>query len=582
MMDNKNLIGEDNLAAILVIFGGTGDLTHRKLMPALYNMLLDGLLPKHFRVVSIGRRDKTEDQYREDIRSSIEKHSRNKIDESKWAVLKNMIKYYRFDFRDHDGYAGLKAYLDDLDVESETKGNRIYYLAVAPEYFETIVQGLHLSGMTKSKEGWSRLVIEKPFGKDLATARHLNQKLLKVFDESNIYRIDHYLGKEMIQNIMVLRFCNLIFESIWNNKFIDNIQISLTEKLGVGTRGEYYEKSGAMRDMVQNHIMQILSLVAMEPPVNLNTDSIRTEKLKVIEAIEDITPQFLRDNVVFGQYGRGVIDGVPVVGYREEDKVPRDSNTETFVALKLHINNFRWAGTPFYIRTGKRLGIYSAEIVIQFKNLPNILYFKDGNIQEPNLLVIRIQPNVGVFFQFNTKDFSTHHDIVATKMDTSYAIPGQGNTPEAYERLIYDILRGDSTLFSRWDEVEAAWGWIDSIHNAWAQAGVETKPYTSGTWGPSAAIALTGDPDGSCKLVARDPLEGFGELRLAVIEGGEDAAATVVGDHDTQSRTGLSRTEHQAGQIVAQGWEFYAVTAALFVTLAFPGFVYRYLLKHRH
>jgi len=490
MMDNKNLTGGDNLAAILVIFGGTGDLTHRKLMPALYNMLLDGLLPKHFRVVSIGRRDKTEDQYREDIKSSIEKYSRNKIDESKWAVLREMIKYYRFDFRDHDGYAGLKAYLDDLDAASKTKGNRIYYLAVAPEYFETIVQGLHLSGMTKSKEGWSRLVIEKPFGKDLATARHLNQKLLEVFDESNIYRIDHYLGKEMIQNIMVLRFCNLIFESIWNNKFIDNIQISLTEKLGVGTRGEYYEKSGAMRDMVQNHIMQILSLVAMEPPVNLNTDSIRTEKLKVIEAIEDITPEFLRDNVVFGQYGRGVIDGVPVVGYREEEKVPKDSNTETFVALKLHINNFRWAGTPFYIRTGKRLGIYSAEIVIQFKNLPNILYFKDSNIQEPNLLVIRIQPNVGVFFQFNTKDFSTHHDIVATKMDTSYAIPGQGNTPEAYERLIYDILRGDSTLFSRWDEVEAAWKVADKIISYRSQSKLNFPNYDAGSMGPIRSFEL--------------------------------------------------------------------------------------------
>jgi len=491
MMENLTMAGEDNLSAIMVIFGGTGDLTHRKLMPALYNMLLDGLLPEHFRVVSIGRRDKTEEEYRNDIRNSIEKYSRNRIDDSKWAVLKDMINYYRFDFRDMEGYKDLKAYLDNLDKISGTNGNRIYYLAVAPEYFETIVQGLHLSKMTRSEEGgWSRLVIEKPFGKDLATARRLNGKLLEVFDESSIYRIDHYLGKEMIQNIMVLRFCNLIFESIWNNKFIDNIQISLTEKLGVGTRGEYYEKSGAMRDMVQNHIMQILSLVAMEPPVNLNTDSIRTEKLKVIDAIEDITPEFLRDNVVFGQYGRGVIDGVPVVGYREEEKVPRDSNTETFVALKLHINNFRWAGTPFYIRTGKRLGIYSAQIVIQFKDLSNILYFKEGYIQEPNLLVIRIQPNVGVFFQFNTKNFSSHHNIVATKMDTSYASPSQGNTPEAYERLIYDILRGDSTLFSRWDEVEAAWKVADKIINYRSQSNVKFPNYDAGSMGPIKSFEL--------------------------------------------------------------------------------------------
>lgn len=481
---------DKDLSAILVIFGGTGDLTHRKLMPALYNMLLDGLVPENFRVVSIGRRDKTEEEYKKEIRASVEKHSRNKVDESIWSRLNDMITYYRFDFREYDGYPMLKKYLEEIDEKANTKGNRIYYLAVAPEYFETIVHGLHIADMVRKEGSWSRLVIEKPFGKDLKTARQLNQKLLEVFDEKRIYRIDHYLGKEMIQNIMVLRFSNSIFEAIWNNKFIDNIQISLTEKLGVGSRGNYYENSGAMRDMVQNHIMQILSLVAMEPPVNLKTDSIRTEKLKVIEAIEDITPEFLRENVIFGQYGKGVIDGNPVEGYREEENIPKDSNTETFVAMKLHINNFRWAGTPFYIRTGKRLGTYGAEIVIQFKDLPNILYFKDSNIQEPNLLVIRIQPNVGVFFQFNTKDFNTHHDIVPTKMDTSYVNPTQGNTPEAYERLIYDILRGDSTLFSRWDEVEAAWTIADKLIRYREQGNVKFPNYDAGSMGPIRAFEL--------------------------------------------------------------------------------------------
>lgn len=481
---------DKDLSAILVIFGGTGDLTHRKLMPALYNMLLDGLVPENFRVVSIGRRDKTEEEYKKEIRASVEKHSRNKVDESIWSRLNDMITYYRFDFREYDGYLMLKKYLEEIDEKANTKSNRIYYLAVAPEYFETIVHGLHIADMARKESSWSRLVIEKPFGKDLKTARQLNQKLLEVFDEKSIYRIDHYLGKEMIQNIMVLRFSNSIFEAIWNNRFIDNIQISLTEKLGVGSRGNYYENSGAMRDMVQNHIMQILSLVAMEPPVNLKTDSIRTEKLKVIEAIEDITPEFLRENVVFGQYGKGVIDGNPVVGYREEENIPKDSNTETFVAMKLHINNFRWAGTPFYIRTGKRLGTYGAEIVIQFKDLPNILYFKDSNIQEPNLLVIRIQPNVGVFFQFNTKDFNTHHDIVPTKMDTSYVNPTQGNTPEAYERLIYDILRGDSTLFSRWDEVEAAWTIADKLIRYREQGNVKFPNYDAGSMGPIRAFEL--------------------------------------------------------------------------------------------
>ncbi|MBH1942365.1 glucose-6-phosphate dehydrogenase [Mobilitalea sibirica] len=491
MIDNDNLKnGDGNLSAILVIFGGTGDLTHRKLMPALYNLVLDGLLPEQFSIVSVGRRDKTEEEYRSEIHEAIQKHSRNKVDDKLWEKLNKMIHYYRFDFTNLEGFTALNEYLDRLDETAHTGGNRVFYLAVAPEYFETIVQGLQQSNMGKKKDAWSRLIIEKPFGKDLKTARQLNNKLLEVFDESSIYRIDHYLGKEMIQNIMVLRFCNSIFESIWNNKFIDNIQISLTEKLGVGTRGGYYEHSGAMRDMLQNHIMQILSMVAMEPPVNLKTDSIRTEKQKVIEAIEEITPEFLRDNVVFGQYGKGVIDGTPVVGYREEENVPANSNTETFVALKLHINNFRWAGTPFYIRTGKRMGTKSAEIVVQFKDLPNILYFKDRNIQEPNLLVLRIQPSVGVFFQFNTKNFSTHNDIVATKMDTSYESPTQGNTPEAYERLIYDILRGDATLFSRWDEVEAAWSVADQIIKYREQKKVNFPNYDSGSMGPVRAFEL--------------------------------------------------------------------------------------------
>jgi glucose-6-phosphate 1-dehydrogenase len=482
--------GDENMSSILVIFGGTGDLTNRKLMPALYNLVIDHLIPEHFAIVSVGRRAKTDEEYKMDIHASINKYSRNKIDEAIWMKLEKMIHYYQFDFTDLDGFEGLKKYLEELDREVQSGGNRVFYLAVAPEYFETIVQGLHISNMAVKQGAFGRLIIEKPFGKDLKTARNLNNKILEVFPEKSIYRIDHYLGKEMIQNIMVLRFCNSIFESIWNNKFIDNIQISLTEKLGVGTRGGYYEHSGAMRDMIQNHIIQILSLVAMEPPINLKMDSIRTEKQKVLEAMEEIIPQFLKENVVFGQYGPGVIDGSPVVGYREELNVPRNSDTETFVAMKLHINNFRWAGTPFYIRTGKRLATGSAEIVVQFKSLPNILYFKDQEIQEPNLLVLRIQPNVGVFFQFNTKDFNTHNGIVTTKMDTSSFSPTQGNTPEAYERLIYDILRGDATLFSRWDEVEAAWTIADHLIQYREQKRHQFPNYDAGSMGPVRAFEL--------------------------------------------------------------------------------------------
>lgn len=478
------------LSAVMVIFGGTGDLTHRKLMPALYNLVYDKLMPQCFQIVCVGRREMSQDQYKKEIYEALNKHSRNKIEESHWRRLRELINYFQFDFTDHNGYTKLKVFLDELDGNTKTEGNRIFYLAVAPEYFETIVLGLHSSGLSENYGSWNRLVIEKPFGKDLNTARNLNNKLLEVFPEESIFRIDHYLGKEMIQNIMVLRFCNSVFESLWSNKFIDNIQISLTEKYGVGTRGGYYETSGAVRDMVQNHIVQILSLVAMEPPVNLKTDSIRTEKLKVIQAIEEFTPDILRDHVVFGQYGKGIIDGVQVPAYREEDKVPENSSTETFTAMKLHINNFRWAGTPFYIRTGKRLGIKSAEIVVQFKSLPNILYFQDNHIQEPNLLVIRIQPTVGVFFQFNTKDFSTHHDIVSTKMDSSHISPTQGNTPEAYERLIYDILRGDSTLFSRWDEVEASWMFADKIVGYRELKKFSFPNYDAGTMGPVKAFEL--------------------------------------------------------------------------------------------
>ncbi len=489
---NQNRIEktDQDSSAILVIFGGTGDLTHRKLMPAVYNLILDQLIPEHFAIVSIGRRDKTREQYLQEVYASIHRYSRNKVDEAVWARLKDMIFYYQFDFTNMNGYEALKAYLEEIDNKVQTDGNRVFYLAVAPEYFETIVQGLQFSNMADAEGAFSRLIIEKPFGKDLKTASKLNNKLLEVFPEKSIYRIDHYLGKEMIQNIMVLRFCNSIFESIWNNKFIDNIQISLTENMGVGTRGGYYEHSGAMRDMVQNHILQILTLVAMEPPVNLKMDSIRSEKQKVLEAIEEITPEFLKNNVVFGQYGPGVIEGVPVPGYKEETGVPKNSDTETFIAMKLHINNFRWAGTPFYIRTGKRLAKSSAEIVVQFKDLPNILYFKDQDVQEPNLLVLRIQPNVGVFFQFNTKDFNTHNGIVPTKMDTSYYNPTQGNTPEAYERLIYDILRGDATLFSRWDEVEAAWTVADKLIGYREQKKSQFPNYDSGSMGPVRSFEL--------------------------------------------------------------------------------------------
>ncbi len=480
---------QTGMPRMLVIFGGTGDLTHRKLMPALYNLCADGLLPESYITVAVGRRDKTDEEYRGEVRESLERFSRNRIDDTCWDKLRNAIRYFRLDIEDTSGYARLAEYLNGLDTDGQGAGDRVYYLAVAPEHFETIVSGLQAGNLAQHNGAHGRLVIEKPFGKDLATAEALNSRLLEVFPEESIYRIDHYLGKEMIQNIMVLRFCNTVFESLWSGRYIDNIQISLCERHGVGTRGGYYEQSGAMRDMVQNHAFQILSMVAMEPPGSLETEAIRAEKVKVIRAIEELTPELLDTDVVFGQYGRGMVGGQTVPGYREEDKVSPDSVNETFVALKLHINNFRWAGTPFYIRTGKRMKSGSAQIVVQFKALPDVLYFKDGAKQDPNLLVIRIQPDVGVLFQFNTKDSGTHKGIVTTRMDTCYACPAQGNTPEAYERLLYDILRGDATLFSRWDEVEASWKLADSII-AHKKNACCSPNYAAGTMGPPDADAL--------------------------------------------------------------------------------------------
>jgi len=488
----KNDEGRARLSAIIVIFGGTGDLTHRKLMPAIYNLIHNSLLPDSLAIVSVGRREKTVEQYRDEVYQSLQKYSRNKIDQALWACLRDIIYYYRFDFADLTGYGPFKAFLSQIEEKHQTGGNKIFYLAVSPDDFETIICGIRKGRLTEDTHAWLRLVIEKPFGKDLITARRLNEKLLEVFPEKEIFRIDHYLGKEMIQNIMVLRFCNLVFESLWSNKYIDNIQISLTEKYGVETRGGYYETSGAMRDMVQNHVIQILSLVAMEPPVNLSTDSIRTERLKVVQALEEMTPELLRDNVVFGQYGRGYIGGQPVPAYREEERVSPTSNVETFVALKLQINNFRWAGTPFYIRTGKRLPSAGAQIVVQFKSMPGILYFQDDDqIQEPNLLIIRIQPDVGVFFQFNTKDMqSSQNRIITTKMDTSKQIMSQGNTPEAYERLLHDALRGDSALFTRWDAVEASWIFADKIIQHRGQDVARFPNYDAGSMGPVRAFEL--------------------------------------------------------------------------------------------
>ncbi|SFQ94793.1 glucose-6-phosphate dehydrogenase [Desulfoscipio geothermicus] len=485
---NYNIDAAD--PCVMVIFGGTGDLTHRKLMPALYNLQHEKRLPKHFAVVAVGRRNKDHETYRYEVYDSIKNYARFKLHEHTWSELRRRIYYQKFDFNNDIGYIRLNTFLQKLDEQYRTRGNRIYYLAVAPEYFAVIVEKLYLHGMARNSGSWQRLVIEKPFGRDLDSARQLNEKITAVFDESNIYRIDHYLGKEMLQNIMVIRFANMLFEPVWNNRFIDNIQILSCEKVGVGSRGGYYEQAGALRDMLQNHMLQLLTLTAIEPPAGLDTKSIRDEKVKVLRSLEQFTPELVEQNVVRGQYGPGIVDNEEVPGYRQEERVSPTSNTETFIALKAHIDNLRWAGVPFYIRTGKRMPVKTTEIIIQFKPLPKILYAREYGHLQPNILIIKIQPREGVFFQFNAKKPGTECNIVPVQMDYCQNCREGVNSPAAYERLLFDVMRGESTLFARWDEVEYAWKFVDNIAAAWQTRQPGFPNYPAGSWGPREAAAL--------------------------------------------------------------------------------------------
>ncbi len=476
---------------VLVIFGATGDLTHRKLYPAVYNLYRDRLLPESFAVVSIGRREKSVEQVRRDVGESIDEFSRIKFsDAMEREKFVGMFHYLQFDFYEDEGYQVLSQFLSELDSNLNAGGRYIFYLAVAPEHFAQIAMKLQQQGLTGSSDAWRRVVIEKPFGHDLKSARQLNQSLTAAFSEREIYRIDHYLGKEMLQNLLVIRFANSLFEPLWNSRHIDHIQINLSETAGIEGRGPYYESSGALRDMVQNHMLQLLTLTAMEPPVSLDPDAIRDEKVKVLRALHPIQGEDVKARTVRGQYREGVSNGREVVGYREEDRVDPNSHTETYAALKVEIDNFRWAGVPFYLRTGKRLPVKSSEIAIQFKELPGILYFKDNSGPRANMLVIRVQPAEGVFLQFNAKRPGTKPEIIPVKMDFCQNCREGLNSPEAYERLLYDAMRGDSTLFTRWDEVEYAWRFIDEIAQGWRDWGVGTEAYPAGSWGPKGAERL--------------------------------------------------------------------------------------------
>jgi glucose-6-phosphate 1-dehydrogenase len=481
----------EDLSCVLVVFGGTGDLTHRKLLPAVYNLKHSGKLPDNFAVVTIGRRDLNDEEYRAQAYKSIKSFSRFKsIDEDIWKDVARRIYYRKFEFHDSEGYKQLNGFLNQLDKQYNTQGNRIFYLAVAPEYFDLITDELHKESMVTNETSWQRLIIEKPFGRDLNSARKLNTKITKVFGEDNTYRIDHYLGKEMIQNLMVFRFANSIFEPLWNNKYIDNIQISSSETVGVENRGGYYEKSGALKDMVQNHMLQLLTLTAMEAPVNLTSSAIKDEKVKILRSLEEITTEKIKSDIIRGQYGEGIVNNTKVPGYKQEDKVSSFSNTETFVALKLHVENYRWAGVPFYIRTGKKMKKKSTEIIIQFKSIPKFLYGKEYENLAPNLLVIGVQPREGIYFQFNNKRPGTENFIIPVQMDFCQTCQFEINTPEAYERLIFDVMHGDNTLFTSWDEVEYSWKFVDTISSQWNNENLQLPIYEAGSFGPKEADEL--------------------------------------------------------------------------------------------
>ena len=482
-------------ACTVVIFGATGDLTHRKLIPALYNLAVDGDLPPQFKVVGFARREKTDEGFRAELEESNKKNSRQGHDATLWASFAQSIHYHQSEFQDLEGYKSLKTQLDQFDVERGTPAHRLFYLASAPEFFDQIMTMLRDSGLNVGAgDRFARVVCEKPFGKDLKSARHLNDVVNATFHESDTYRIDHYLGKETAQNIMVLRFANLMFEPLWNSRYIDHVQITCSENLGMeGGRGGYYDTAGATRDMVQNHLFQLLSLVAMEPPSSLSADAVRDEKVKVIRSLRRWKgAKEVAQNVVRAQYTAGSVDGVDRVGYRQEDRVNPQSNTETYVALRLFIDTWRWQGVPFYIRMGKQLPKKATEISVHFKHPPQVPFVTEHQGGTRHSLVIRIQPDEGIAVRMLSKTPGQSLLLQPVKMDFRYSSSFGKASPEAYERLLLDAMAGDATLFARRDEVENAWAFIDEIEQAWHAEG-EQPPmceYPAGSWGPKEADEL--------------------------------------------------------------------------------------------
>lgn len=478
---------------VVVIFGASGDLTRRKLIPALYSLFRQNLLGPGFSIVGAARTPMTHEEFRKSMREAIVEFGETDNNDSiEWQSFSAGLFYNATDVKDLKSVQQLKELLGQIDRERGTSGNRLLYLSTPPTYYPDVISALAQTELNRPQEGsWVRIIIEKPFGRDLQSARALNTEVLSVFSEDQVYRIDHYLGKETVQNIIVLRFANGILEPLWNQRYIDHVQITAAESIGVENRGSYYEGAGALRDMVQNHMLQLVTHVAMEPPVALEASAVRDEKTKVLRALRAMAPEDVEKCAVRGQYGAGSVGGKPVSGYRQEEGVNPQSKTETYAALKLYIDNFRWAGVPFYIRSGKRLPKRVTEIAIQFKSVPHLLFREnDGGRLDPNSLIIRIQPDEGIALKFGAKLPGQLVQVRPVSMDFQYGTSFGKRSPEAYERLLLDAMLGDATLYARGDQVELSWQFVTPIVDAWSVPTAAFANYKAGTWGPEAADQL--------------------------------------------------------------------------------------------
>jgi glucose-6-phosphate 1-dehydrogenase len=472
---------------VLVVFGASGDLTSRKLIPALAELAENRQLPSAFAVVGVARTEMTDEDFQARMREA------GGDDNPAWGNIVDRFRYVAGEYGEPETFDRLKEVLDDIDRERGTGGNRVYYLATVPTVFAVVADALGEHGMSRpaGDDSFVRIVIEKPFGHDLASAQDLDRQLHAVFDEEQIYRIDHYLGKETVQNLLALRFANSIFEPIWNRRYVDHVQITVAESLGVGHRGGFYEQAGALRDIVQNHVLQVLALTLMEPPASIDAQGIRDEKVKALRAVDVLTPEEVAADVVRGQYDDGWVEGEAVAAYRHEDGVGRVSRTETYVAMRLHVDNWRWAGVPFYLRTGKRLAKRVTEVAMVFHTVPH-LPFPAGQATglDPNALVLRIQPDEGITLRFGAKVPGQAFRVRTVSMDFSYGAAFVEETPDAYERLLLDAMIGDPTLFIRTDEVQEAWRIVDPLLTAWGEEEAPLSHYPAGTWGPKEADRL--------------------------------------------------------------------------------------------